>query len=345
MHGEVVSKLLAGALEIDGRGSEYRALVDACALAARVDRATVTVAGERPAEMLNGLVTQKVVGLAGSGRHALLLTPKGRVLTDLRVFPRADELQLDVPATGLPNLLGAFQKYLPPIYARYEDVSDRLRQLGVYGPAAAEAARTVLGADVPTEHLGVRELESAGAPVLVVRSRRLAGDGVEFILPGDAAAPLAEALLSEVTALGGRAVGARALEVVRVESGVPLYGVDMDESNLAQETGLESEAISYDKGCYLGQEVVARIHFRGHVNRRLMGLKFADRPAPRGAALYDGEKEVGAVTSSVVSPDLGAIGLGYVRREFERADRLRWADGAHAGAATLAELPFRAASV
>jgi folate-binding protein YgfZ len=118
----------------------------------------------------------------------------------------------------------------------------------------------------------------------------------------------------------------------------------MSDSNLAQETGLE-DAISYDKGCYLGQEVVARVHFRGHVNRRLMGLRFGREPAASGAHLLRGEKRVGEVTSSVDSPAFGPIGLGYVRREIEASTRLRWSEGERDGEVVVQALPFRATSV
>jgi len=333
--------MLETAADLGDWRAEYRAFTESCALAARPDRGTVLVAGPRCAEMIDGLLTNSVKDLAGAGRHALLLTAKGKVLTDLRVFPRGDDMLLDLPRAGLANLLGAFKKYLPPMHATFEDTSGSLSQLGLYGPQAAEAAAAGLGTEVPQVHLGVAEFEHTGARVTVIRSRRLAGDGVEIIAPGAAVPELAGRLLAAAEQRGGRASGMRALDIVRVESGVPRYGVDMDESNLAQETGLEEEAISYDKGCYLGQEVVARIHFRGHVNRRLAGLRFREEAASAGAALHDGEREVGTVTSAVESPEFGPIGLGYVRREIETSSVLR----VSGGEVTVAEVPFRPYSV
>ncbi len=323
------------------RQAEYAAFKESCALVARADRAAVRVGGARPVEMLNGLVTNQVSDLGEGGRHALLLSAKGRVLTDLRVFPFAETLLLDVPRKGLPNLLATLKKYLPPIYATYEDASDEMTLLGLYGPSAAVAARDAFGSSPPPAHLGVARLEFDGAPLLLIRNRRLAGDGVEVV----AATPLHEGLwsglLAAVAGRGGCAAGSRALEIVRVESGVPSYGIDISEENLAHETGLEEEAISYDKGCYLGQEVVARVHFRGHVNRRLTGLRFAELAARPGAALLANDKQVGAVTSSVRSPIYGPIGLGYVRLEVDATSELRYRDGERVGRATLAELPFR----
>jgi folate-binding protein YgfZ len=305
----------------------------------------VRVRGERRAEMLNGLVTNQVDGLVDAGRHAMLLSPKGRVLADMRIFPFADSLLLDVPREGLPNLLAAFQKYLPPIYATYEDASSSLSLLGLYGPKATVVASEAIAA-VPDQHLAVADVEIGSNGCLVVRNRRLAGDGVELFAPREAVPEIVEGLLSSVREHGGRAIGSRALEVVRVESGIPTYGADISEANLAQETGLEEEAISYDKGCYLGQEVVARVHFRGHVNRHLSGLRFAKQVPPTGAHLIDdGGKEIGAVTSAVESPELGPIGLGYVRREIETGAGVYWDAGGRRGVATVVDLPFRGGGV
>jgi aminomethyltransferase len=275
----------------------------------------------------------------------MLLSPKGRVLADLRIFPFADSMLLDVPREGLPNLLAAFQKYLPPIYATHEDASNSLSLLGLYGPKATEAAREIVEA-VPDQHLAIAEVQIGSDGCLVVRNRRLAGDGVEVFAPREAVPEIVDRLLTSVRERGGRAVGSRALEIVRVEWGIPTYGVDISEANLAQETGLEEEAISYEKGCYLGQEVVARVHFRGHVNRHLRGLRFAKRAPPAGSHLSDeGGKEIGAVTSAVESPEFGPIGLGYVRREIEAGEGVHWEAGGRRGMATVVDLPFRRGSV
>ncbi len=193
---------------------------------------------------------------------------------------------------------------------------------------------------MPDAHLGVLELEAEGEPALLIRNRWLAGDGVEVIASRRTARALAEKLRSTVKARGGALVGSQVLNVVRVESGLPEYGVDMSDENLAQETGLD-EAISYDKGCYLGQEVVARIHFRGHVNRQLRSLEFDMGPALSGARLLAGDKEVGVITSAVTSPEYGDIGLGYVRREVEPGSRLRWSTAESEGAVVVRAASFR----
>ncbi len=325
--------------------AEYQAILNSCALIGRADRGALSVTGERRFEMLDGLLTNSLEGLTGTARHAMLLTPKGKVLTDLRVIPRSSDLLLDVPRSGLENLLKALSKYLPPIFAQFDDASASLCQLGIYGPRAAEVAGAIFPDAVPDADLEVREGEHDGAEVLLIRNRWLAGDGVELIVPELILSTLCARLLTTVADHGGRPVGTHALKIAHVEWGVPRYGRDISEENLAQETGLEDRAISFEKGCYLGQEVVARIHFRGHVNRHLRGLKFSETAPEPGASLIEAGKEVGTVTTTVESPELGPIGLGYVRRRIEPANVLHWSDGQREGLATVAELPFRSSAV
>lgn len=320
--------------------AEYRAFLESCALVSRADRRLVRVTGDRAAEMVNGLVTQDIRSLTDRGRPALLLTAKGRVLADMRVFPATGGLEVDVPEAGLENVLATFRKFLPPIYARCEDLGVGYRLIGLYGPRASAAAGIVAQAGLPEEPLGVASLQVGGEAVRVIRDRRLAPDGVELFGPRSALEALWSPLSDAVAQVGGRIAGRRALEIVRVERGVPRYGADMTEDNLAQETGL-SEALSFDKGCYLGQEVVARIHFRGHVNRCLRGLRFGDGRPESGAELFSEEKSVGRVTSAVESPELGAIGLGYVRREVEPSSEVEWRTSSAHGSAVIVELPFR----
>lgn len=341
---EHLSTLPLGSADFGDFRAEYDAFSRSCAFVSRADRAAVRVTGERAAEMVNGLVTNRVTDLEGRGCHALLLSAKGRVLTDMRVFPHGAGFLLDVPRRGLDNLLSTFKKYLPPIYASYENLSDEVVQVGVYGPESGAVVAAAVGAVPAERHLSVLDLTHEGESLLLNRDRRLAEDGIELVLPATVAPVIAGELSRAVSAREGRSAGWRAVEARRIERGIPWYGVDMSDSNLAQETGLE-EAIFYDKGCYLGQEVVARVHFRGHVNKRLMGLRFGEERAAPGAHLFRDEKRVGEVTSSVDSPTFGPIGLGYVRREIETSTSLRWSDGERRGEAVVTALPFRDATV
>ena len=156
-------------------------------------------------------------------------------------------------------------------------------------------------------------------------------------------AALARRLETLVEKLGGCVCGLDATEMVRVEAGLPRFGIDMDETNLAPEAGIESRAISYSKGCYIGEEVIARIRTYGQVAKALCGLRFSDGGLPqKGDKLLVDEKEAGYVTSAVTSRALETgIGLGYVRREHNaKGSGLKWRGSAGEGTATVVELPF-----
>ena len=156
---------------------------------------------------------------------------------------------------------------------------------------------------------------------------------------------MADKLIAAAKAVGGRACGWTALEIARVEAGIPRFGADMDEANLPLECGIEARAVSYQKGCYIGQEVINRIHSIGHVNRELRGLRLTDEPKTllaKGDKLFNAGKEVGHVTSALHSPALKAtIALGYVRCEVNAVGtelQLRTGDGERG--ATIVALPF-----
>jgi folate-binding protein YgfZ len=242
--------------------------------------------------------------------------------------------------------LAVIKKFVNPRLARYADVSAVLRTIGVFGPRAHAVLASVLhdeGASAPAiaalrglaeyHHLA---FDVAGAIVLIARVPDLGGEGFDCFVPVEIE-PLLRSRLEAVRALP---VGRDASEIARVEAGRPAYGIDMDENTLAQEANFDMlNGISYTKGCYTGQETVARVHFRGHVNRYLRGVQSAAL-IPSGAALFDGEKSVGSVKSSVMSPRLGAIGLAMLRREVATGAEVlaRWEGGE--GSARVREIPF-----
>ena len=320
----------------------YAALRESAALADRNDRLRVIVAGAQAAEALNGLLTNDVLALTpGTGLFAAALTPKGKIIADVRVFERSDDLLVDTSAGAAAGFLAMIRKYVNPRLARHADVSAVLRSIGVFGPRARTVLATVFGhgdpalsAFVPYQH---RRVLFAGVHVDVARVPDFGVEGFDLFMPLEVAEPLAASLV----AAGAIPVGGEVLTVARVEAGRPLYGVDMDESTLVQEANFdELHGISYTKGCYTGQETVARVHFRGHVNRHLRGLRAATL-IPSGAQLFSTDGEAcGDVRSSVLSPRLGAIALAMVRREVETgaAVTARWDDGE--AAAEVVELPF-----
>lgn len=326
---------------------EYAALRGGAGLVDRSARMRMLVGGAQAAETLTGLVTNDVNALQpGAGQYAAALTPKGKVIADVRIFARTEDLLLDMPASAGPGFTAMIGKYVNPRLARYADVSAVLRTLGVFGPRAhavlgsvleeAGAAATAVGALRGLADYHHAGFDVAGARVFVARVPDLGGEGFDCFVPVE----VAEMLWTRLMQARAIPVGRDAAEIARVESGRPLFGTDMDENTLAQEANFDVlDGISYTKGCYTGQETVARVHFRGHVNRSLRGVRGA-AAIPRGAVLFDGERSIGEVKSSVVSPRLGPIAIAMLRSDIESGAEVtaRWEGGE--APARVRELPF-----
>jgi folate-binding protein YgfZ len=313
---------------------EYAALRSSAGVVDRSTRGRMRFTGDKAGDVLAGLVTNDVSALkAGQGQYAAALTPKGRIVADVRILAGADWYLVDAPSRAWAGWTALVRKYVNPRLALYRDESSALCDVGIFGPdsarvasAAAGVAAETLAALAPYAHA---EGSAHGARVLVVRAPDLRGDGFDLVAPLE----IHDALRADVVAAGARAVGQPAWDAARIEAGFPEWGVDMNDETLPQEANLdELDAISYSKGCYTGQEVVARIHFRGHVNRHLRGLRVMDAAAlpPAGAQLFDDAgAAVGDVRSTAHSPRLGGIALGMVRREIAPGASLaaRWDAG------------------
>lgn len=340
-------------LTYSGVDTEYDALHRRAIVLNRSHRARMKFTGDKAAEVLTGLVTNDVTGLlAGQGQYAAALTAKGKVVADLRILRLEDGYLTDVSPRAREGWFGVVRKYVNPRLAKYGDESATLQSLGVFGAQARYVVEqmtgighSALGLLAPYAHASIA---LDGGPTIVMRSPELGVDGYELIFPAARYPAVWDAAIAARATPGGLAVW----EVARVEAGRPEWGVDMDESTIPQEANLEQlGAISFTKGCYTGQEVVARVHFRGHVNRTLRGIRAAEggsAPPPR-AALFDATgKAVGDVRSSVMSPRFGGIALAMIRREIENGANLmaRWspdlAGDAPAGelAVDVVPLPF-----
>lgn len=338
--------------------AEYEAVRERAGLVDRSDLAVVELSGRDPARMVHGLITGDLLA-AGPDRavYGAMLTPKGRSIAELRALRRPSEggervilvLPREVAAAATAHLT----RSVPPLYARWKDVTSEVVALGVYGPGSAgvlTAAADRLGGEGLLEAAAedaVFDLTVGGQAVVAIATRYAGGEhGFDLLMAADAAPAVQEAL----TATGVSAVGAETLEVLRVEGGVPRGGHELTEEVIPTEAfeaiGMMERAISFQKGCYTGQEVIVRIAHRGHVNRHLRGLvldRSAPAPAP-GARLFDParERDVGWVTSVVVSPRMGGpVALGYVRREMEPGAEVR-VGGVEGPAATVSALPFGA---
>jgi folate-binding protein YgfZ len=283
----------------------------------RSDRGKLALTGPDAKTFLHGQVTNDIEALTpGHGCYAAFLTHKGKMLGDLRVFDVGDELLLDCERVALQELFNMIRRYKLGADVELHKRTLELALFSVIGPDAPRLAG-------PDEHDNAR-VELGGVPALAVTT----DVGTDIFC----AAADRDAVRAALDFPDGDEAAA---EVVRVERGRPRFGVDIDDSVIPQEAGLNERAVSFTKGCYVGQETVARLYYRGKPNRRLLGLKLS-APAPSGSELRLGEKVVGRLGSSVESPALGPIGLALVRREAAPGDTVD-VDGV---SALIVDVPF-----
>jgi len=320
--------------------TEWTAVRQRCGLLDARFRGLLRLTGPDRTTFLQGMVTNNVAVLRdGQSTYAALLTIQGKIVSDLRMFALADELWLDVPATRKAAVQTALEKYIVADDVEFVSEDTWAPLVAVEGPQAARVLVAVLGSTIEgLDPLAHRQLTFDGTPVRVAAVTHTGENGyLLFGQPG-----IASGLWEHCRATGAEPVGTEALNVLRVEAGIPWYGPDFDDSVLIAEAGLE-KAISYDKGCYLGQEVVKRIAARGQVHRKLVGLRCdGEHVPPANTKLLHAGKEVGWTTSAVRSPACAAIiALGYVKSEC-------WSMGTELQAAGMVarvvSLPFDARS-
>lgn len=311
-----------------------------------------SVEGPKGTDALNGLVTNDVSQLAvGTGQHAVALTPKGKVVCDMYIARTADDrFMLTVLRHCGPAWLDLARKYINPRLAKVTDESAQWATWMLYGAHAGQAVANLGGASYTAEaslgemmagalaewpvwshgmwNIGPVSVRLIRAPVL--------GTVPGFVIVADARD--ADVVRARLEASTRRHASRAVWNLARIEGGRPAFGVDMDENTIPQEANLDTlGAISFTKGCYTGQETVARVHFRGHVNRHLRGL-LANQPLPQHARVYDATgKDVGDVRSTAISPRLGALALAMIRREVTPGSTVRVHDGIDA---TVIALPF-----
>jgi tRNA-modifying protein YgfZ len=331
---------------------EHRALTEACGLIDRSERGKLALAGPDAVEFLNGQVTNELAGLRpGEGCYAAFLTHKGKMLGDLRVLALGEQdagapsrLLLDTERVALQALFDMINRFKvghdlelrkrtleSSLFSLLGPETDALiaraagdepaRAAGIPGPAAALAH---------VEHAH-RAASIGGRVVRLIRTAEPAG--IDVLCDADDGEVVRGALLRA----GALQVSEAAGEIVRVEHGRPRYGVDLDDSVIPQEAGLNGRAVSFTKGCYVGQETVARLYYKGKPNRHLRGLRASGLLAPGEELRLDG-RTVGRVGSSVLSPQLGPIALALVRREAEPGALV--SVGERGATAEISELPF-----
>jgi folate-binding protein YgfZ len=293
----------------------------------RSERGKLALTGDEAKEFLQGQVTNDVERLTdGTGCYAAFLTHKGKMLGDLRILDAGDELLLDCERVALQDLFTMIRRFK---LGRAVELHKRTIERGLLSLIGPDARRIAGAGELPEQEHSHRAGELAGAPVRLI----LTDLGVDVLC--DAADT--ERVSAALAAAGAVPAAEELAEVRRVESGRPRYGVDLDDTVIPQEAGLNARAVSFEKGCYVGQETVARLHFRGKPNRHLRGLRLSG-PAERGAPLRLGEREVGRLGSVVESPRYGPIALALVRREASPGDSLTVGDDGVI--AQVVDLPF-----
>jgi folate-binding protein YgfZ len=337
-------------LEVNGReavadygdmDAEYRAARQAVALHDATYRETLRITGEDRSSFLHGMVTQEVKGLAvGAATYAAMITVKGAMVADARILRREADLLLDLEPGMGAKVREFLEKHLISEDAELHEATSGLGVLRLLGPRTAELLGVASGSPFsPLPQDATRAAILAGQEVLGVGSTRLEPHGVDLLVPRTGLEAVWKALVAAGTPLGLKLLGWRAQETLRVEAGVPRYGQDMGDTTIPLEANL-TNAISYNKGCYIGQEVIARATFRGHMNRKLAGLLLGTTEAAPGTELKKDGKKVGWVTSVVRSPRKGqTVALGYVHRDhLEPGAVLTVGEGP--AEATVSALPF-----
>ncbi len=308
--------------------SEYQAVTESCGLVDRSQRGKLALTGSQTKSFLQGQVTNDVEALtAGQGCYAAFLTPKGKMLGDLRILDTAEELLLDTERVALQELFNMVRRFCIGYDVALHKRTLQSGLVSLIGPAAEQ----VIGiAGLPdAEHAHVLGALDG------VNARMIRTDlGIDLLCEADDTARL----LSQLSSLGVPTVSECVAECVRIEHGRPRYGIDLDDGVIPQEAGLNERAVSFTKGCYVGQETVARLFYRGKPNRHLRGLRLAE-PVPPGAHVSFGGRPVGRATSVADSPALGPIALALIRREAPPGSAVEVGSDAIAG--EIVELPLR----
>jgi tRNA-modifying protein YgfZ len=296
----------ATGVDLDG---QYRVLREGAGFVERTGRGVLIVTGADAAGLLQGQLTNDVEALEpGAGCYAALLDRKGHMQADMRVLRRSEtEIWLDTE----PGFASAVARHMG-MYgvgrdAEVDDASGARTITSVIGPRAS----VIVGIDENLPEHAQAEVSPDGVEAVAIAT----DVGVDLIVGADAAPALHRALLAS----GALEVTEAAAEIVRVESGRPRFGKEMTERTIPAEAHINERAVSFTKGCYIGQETVARLHYKGRPNRHLRGLRLS-APAADGDRVRLGDRELGSVGTAVVSPAHGPIGLAILRREAEPGD-------------------------
>lgn len=314
--------------------SEYRAARERAAMFDTNWHATFLLTGPDRVRYLNAVVSGNVLGLEqGAGTLALLLNPQGRILAELEIYQLAEQLLIRTHAAARERAHETLDKYIIMDDVALVDATDSLGSFAVEGPLAAEVLQEVCGVKISElPALSIREVRRGDLEFNLIIKSHFALPGAEFLAARETLRKLWMRLAQAVEARGGKPIGMQAVNILRLEAGIPWFPADFNENVIPHEAALEDTHISFGKGCYTGQEIVERVRSRGQVNRRRVRLKFSrEEPPEFGARMFADGKEIGLVTSAAYSPQAGsAIGMGYVRKEQAAAGNVVEFDGGKA---------------
>lgn len=307
--------------------AEHLAVRKKAGLIDQSHRGKLRLKGKDRTEFLHGMVTNDIKKLTpGTGLYAVFTTDKAKMLTDARVYCLPDALWIDLEPELTGKIYKHLDKYTLASDVTIENLTETLGLLSVYGPSSSEIITQLIApASPPAKEYSTASVSPGGISILLAQNEITGEPGYDLYIPIDKLAVAWNRLLEIGGPHGLRPVGLDALNSLRIEAGMARYGIDMDESNFPMEAGLEARAISYTKGCYIGQETIARADAQGQMNKRLMGLELAGESVPKKGQSIQARPEspategrvVGTVTSSIKSPTLEkVIAMGYLHRDF-----------------------------
>ena len=316
--------------------SEFAALISGCGFYDLSSRIKIALTGGDRVRWLNGMVTNNIRDLAqGHGIYAFLLNPQGHILGDLYAYNRGDSIMIDSDQSQSEKLLATFDHYIIMDDVEVANLSDKLTAVGIAGPKAAEVLHATGFEISKLEPLQFADVTWRNVAVTVVRGDNASVESYELWLSPAQVRLLEDAL----TKAAGTQVGATALELLRIAAGMPRYGQDIRERDLPQETE-QQRAVHFNKGCYIGQEIVERIRSRGNVHRKFTGFEVHGSLPAVGTKLQTNGRDVGEITSAASLPLGGAerlVALGYIRREIATPGKQFEVDGSQL---SISALPF-----
>jgi len=314
---------------------EYRAAREHLAIFDTNWQAIVTLEGRDRVKYLHAITSNNIKGLAeGNGMLALLLTPQGRILAELEVYALPEKLLVLSHASVRERTVATLKKYILGSQVQFEDITEKMGSMAIEGPGASSVIAQITGLALSGfAELSIAAVTIEGVSCFLLKRSHWGSEGVEIIAPRENLGALWRALSAIVRASGGLPIGMQALNSLRLETGVPWFPADFNDSVIPHEAVLENTHISFSKGCYTGQEIVERVRSRGHVNKTRVSLRFStSEPPVPGTKLFSAGADAGFITSSAFSPQAGtSIGMGYLRRE--AADKIVEFEGGTASAA------------